>query len=76
MKWTPVRKLEPGCGCRLELAAHRWVRTLSCGSLTHPLGPSAPSAATALTPRGGSRRLVPRATRRPPPPPPPVEDQP
>ena len=73
-RWTPVKKLEPGCGCRLERSLERvpsrFVRVLSCGNPAHPLGPALPPAPTPPPPppARGTRRLVPRATKRPPPP--------
>ena len=70
VRWTPVKQIEPGCGCRLQLVEARWVRMISCGVPNHPLGLAlpAPPAPPPPRPARGTRRLVPRATKRPPPP--------
>ena len=63
VRWTPVKQIEPGCGCRLQLVEARWVRMISCGVPNHPLGLALPAPSAR-----GTRRLVPRATKRPAPP--------
>ena len=62
--WKPVTTLTPGCGCRLELRAGRFVRVQSCDTPGHepPAGVPEPTPSSR-----GTRRLVPRATKRAPP---------
>ena len=70
VRWTPVKKIEPGCGCRIRRSPREPLDTRALlREPRHPLGPALPAPPPpAPRPARGSRRLVPRATKRPPPP--------